>query len=82
MKVVSALPQLTKLDFYNQLLTGTLPSNISFPKLSEMRLIANDISVRLSHSPSRLTLIPKHPSLLPCSRLPSMKDFKTLLWRF
>ena len=44
--MVSALPQLTKLDFYNQLLTGTLPSNISFPKLVEMRLIANDISVR------------------------------------
>ena len=48
--MVSALPQLTKLDFYNQLLTGTLPANISLPKLVELRLIANDISVR----PSRM----------------------------
>ncbi|CAL8462229.1 g1760 [Coccomyxa elongata] len=44
LKVVSALPQLTKLDFFNQFLTGTLPSNISFPRLMEIRLINNDIS--------------------------------------
>lgn len=43
--MVSALPQLTKLDFFNQFLTGTLPSNISFPRLMEIRLINNDISV-------------------------------------
>jgi hypothetical protein len=46
LQVASQLPALTKLDFYNQYLTGTLPANISFPKLSELRLVNNDISVR------------------------------------
>lgn len=45
LQAVSALPQLAKLDFYNQHLTGMLPSNISFPRLTELRLVNNDISV-------------------------------------
>lgn len=46
LRVLSQLPQLIKLDFFNQFLTGTLPADVSFPRLVEIRLIANDISVR------------------------------------
>ncbi|CAL8464771.1 g4306 [Coccomyxa elongata] len=44
LQAASALPRLTKLDFTNQFLTGTLPANISFPSLEELILVNNDIT--------------------------------------
>lgn len=43
--MLSRLPDLQYLDFSNQFLTGTIPANISFPQLTELRLTNNDIAV-------------------------------------
>ncbi len=48
LQAASVLPRLTKMDFTNQFLTGTLPVNISLPSLEELILVNNDITVRLS----------------------------------
>ncbi|KAK9917092.1 hypothetical protein WJX75_000820 [Coccomyxa subellipsoidea] len=44
LSLVSQLPALQSLDMTNQWLLGTLPANLSFPRLTELRLTYNDIS--------------------------------------
>ena len=57
LQAASVLPRLTKLDFTNQFLTGTLPANISFPSLEELILVNNDITVRSIALPTPTVLM-------------------------
>jgi hypothetical protein len=47
MQVLSELSQLSKVDFYGHFLTGTLPAAVQFPRLEELRLAGNDVTVSL-----------------------------------
>ena len=42
------LPQLKALDLANQLLTGKLPAQVSFPNLEALRVAGNNLQVRSS----------------------------------
>ena len=48
LRKISQLQSLTTLDFTNQFLTGSLPSDVSFPALEVLQLANNDIMVRRS----------------------------------
>ncbi len=50
--LVSGLPALQSLDVTNQWLIGTLPANLSFPRLTELRLTYNDLQVGIVPSDS------------------------------
>ena len=41
----SQLPQLKALDLANQLLTGQLPAEVSFPSLEALRVAGNNLAV-------------------------------------
>ena len=57
LQAASDLPRLTKMDFTNQFLTGTLPANISLPALEELILVNNDITVRSLTLPTPIALM-------------------------
>ena len=46
LRMISRLQYLTTLDFTNQFLTGSLPSDVSFPALEVLQLANNYITVR------------------------------------
>lgn len=57
MMAAQNLTRLTKLDFTNQYLSGTVPANVSFPWLEELVMVSNNMIVRTLNIPFRLMLI-------------------------
>lgn len=73
LSLVSQLPALQSLDMTNQWLLGTLPANLSFPRLTELRLTYNDISVGLACDLARTKMLP-----CPWCRIRILQSFETI----
>lgn len=72
LSLVSQLPALQSLDMTNQWLLGTLPANLSFPRLTELRLTYNDISVGPACDLARSKMLP-----CPWCRIRFLQSFGT-----
>ena len=53
MTAAQNLTRLTKLDFTNQFLSGTVPADVSFPWLEELVMVSNNMIVRTLRIPFR-----------------------------